>query len=92
MNEVLGNYFSPGPELLFSFIEQEYVKDNTSHLVSIQTAVHCCLMGSSAGLVTFPAAVISQNTASEHLKSLRFFLKYLGLNLNPNIEGFFLQN
>lgn len=89
---MLENYFSPGPELLFSFIEQEYVKNNTSHIVSIQTALHCCLMGSSAGLVTLPAAMISQNTASQHLKSLHFFVKYLGLSLNPNIEGFFLQN
>lgn len=89
---MLEKYFSPGPELLFSFIEQEHAKDNTSHVVSIQTALVCCLMGSSAALVTVAAGVIRQNTVSEHIKSLLFFLKHLVLSLNPNIEGFFLRD
>jgi len=89
---MLEKYFSPGPELSFSFPEQEHVKDNTSHVFSIQTPLCCCLMGSSAAPVTVPTGVIRQNTVSEHIKSIPFCLKYLVLSLNTNIEGFFLQD
>lgn len=46
MNAMLEKYFSPGPELLFPFIEQEHGKGDTSHIVSIQSALDCFLVGS----------------------------------------------
>lgn len=88
---MLEKYFSPGPELLFWVIEQEHTKDNTSHIVSIQTALGCGLMGSSAALVTVPARVIKQNSLWAH-RIFTLFLKHLVLSLSPNIEGFFLQD
>lgn len=80
---MLENYFTPGPELLFSFTEQALTKQYcVCHSYSEYLGVLSCSLFSGIGY-----SPSWDDQAKQSLNS--FLLKCLLLCLNPNIECFF---